>query len=178
MPLLYIDLDGFKSVNDTLGHAADDQVLRTIASRFTEVLDRRGILAHIGGDEFVATFCESVLGSSSQSIADKLLEASLVPVQIGSAQVQLGAGIGISLFPRDGSNGDELLQAADAAMYRVKTSGKSGYGFPFGSSVLVKVRVPDGASGLGERHSPAIDVALRELSVRAADTRGTSQAAL
>ena len=134
--LLYIDLDGFKTVNDTLGHAAGDQVLREVASRLTTALGTDVLLARLGGDEFVAVLPENTAEADACSLAGKLLLVLQPPAHIASMQAHVGASIGLSSFPRHGQTIETLLQAADAAMYRVKAEGRCGYALPSGPIVL------------------------------------------
>ena len=134
--LLYIDLDGFKTVNDTMGHAAGDRVLCEVASRLAAVLGSSTLVARLGGDEFVAALPENTDEAAACSLAGRLLSALLSPAYIGSERAYLGASIGVSCFPLHGQSLDALLQAADAAMYRVKAEGRCGYALPSGPVIL------------------------------------------
>lgn len=129
MALCYLDLDGFKPINDTLGHAAGDKLLKTVAERLEFCLRSSDTAARLGGDEFVVLFS----GLSSQDeceIALKRIMAHLsLPIELGTQQVYIGASIGVSLFPQDGTTSDVLLQNADKAMYQVKNTQKNGYAF-------------------------------------------------
>ncbi len=128
MTLLFIDLDGFKAVNDTLGHAAGDEVLREISVRLAR--DRRAtdIVGRLGGDEFVVVLPEASAMHDGSRIAGDILASILRPVVLASGStVNLGASIGLAEYPRHGTSREELLHAADEAMYAVKRNGKNGY---------------------------------------------------
>lgn len=125
--VFYIDLDNFKPINDTAGHAAGDQVLKTMAARMKSVTRSTDICARIGGDEFVVIATQLEDESQASEIARKLLAQMTRFVSVGDKNFQLGASIGISLYPRHGTAIGELVQCADQAMYEVKQNGKSGW---------------------------------------------------
>lgn len=127
--LLYMDLDDFKPVNDRHGHAAGDDVLTLISSRLRESVRASDTVARIAGDEFVLVVRDVLASGGLDTIADKVLSAVTAPVLVGTQQVTLSASIGISLYPDDGDTYDELLRAADAAMYTIKQGGKCGIAF-------------------------------------------------
>ncbi|CAM4018948.1 EAL domain-containing protein [Deinococcus frigens] len=123
--LLFIDVDGFKMVNDTLGHSAGDEVLREFAARLRAALKTRDLAARIGGDEFVVV----VKGTSptwATVLAQQLLAGLAVPFTVRGQQVQLSASIGVSAYPDDGQDTETLLRHADAAMYQIKRAGRNG----------------------------------------------------
>ena len=137
LTVLFIDLDGFKAVNDTLGHAAGDEVLREIAARLSR--DRRStdIVGRIGGDEFVVVLPDASALHDGARIAGLLVESILAPVVLaGGSVVHLGASIGMAEYPRHGSSRDELLHAADEAMYAVKRNGKNAYAAAVGETLV------------------------------------------
>ena len=121
--VLFIDLDRFKEVNDSQGHTVGDDVLRTVAKRFSAVLRSDELLARLGGDEFAVVSTE-VDAISVGFIAERILASLAKKMDVGNLSFQLGASIGISLYPRDGDTPDTLLRQADIAMYRAKSSGK------------------------------------------------------
>jgi diguanylate cyclase (GGDEF)-like protein/PAS domain S-box-containing protein len=127
--IMFMDLDGFKDVNDRLGHDAGDFVLQQIARRLLGCVRETDTIARIGGDEFL--FIVSGLGDRKDAarIAEKALAAVSEPVSFNGKQVLVGASIGISLFPDQGEDIDRLIKEADEAMYRIKKKGKSGYTF-------------------------------------------------
>jgi diguanylate cyclase (GGDEF)-like protein/PAS domain S-box-containing protein len=126
--LIYLDLDGFKLVNDTLGHAAGDQVLVEVARRLEQLLRAGDTLARLGGDEF-ALLCEGVGESEAKAIADRVIAALTRPIVVQDREIVQAASIGISLYGPGVSveEPDEMLGEADMAMYRAKASGKSRY---------------------------------------------------
>jgi diguanylate cyclase (GGDEF)-like protein len=127
--VLFVDLDGFKAVNDTLGHDAGDTVLKEVAQRLQAVLRRSDTVARLGGDEFVIAAPEIDTRADAARIAEKVLGVLREPIAVGEQRCAIGASIGIGMYPDHGGNADELLGAADAAMYRVKRGGRDGYEF-------------------------------------------------
>lgn len=126
--VLFLDLDGFKSVNDCLGHRAGDLLLQKVAERMHHVADGTDFaLMRIGGDEFVA------LGPADREIAAKtaqgLVDAVGAPFSLGGHRVNIGLSLGVSMYPAHGTTPEELLEKADEAMYAVKNSGKNNWGF-------------------------------------------------
>ncbi|BAP41956.1 sensory box/GGDEF domain/EAL domain-containing protein [Pseudomonas sp. StFLB209] len=123
--VLFIDLDRFKPVNDTLGHAVGDLLLKSLAQRLKDNLRDIDTVARLGGDEFVVLLPGLLQASDAQSIASKLLTSLQTPLPAGEHQLVIGASIGISLFPDDGLDSATLLKNADAAMYRAKAKGRN-----------------------------------------------------
>ncbi len=126
--LLYLDLDGFKAINDTLGHDAGDQALKEIARRLLAVVRQADTVARMGGDEFVvlAPDLDEPAASGAVALAQKCIAAVAVPLQLGQAEHRLGVSIGIALSGGEGSP-EQLLAAADKAMYGAKLTGQGGY---------------------------------------------------
>ncbi|MGH8681533.1 MAG: PAS domain S-box protein [Burkholderiales bacterium] len=127
--VMLIDLDGFKAVNDQYGHLMGDYVLRTVAKRLKECVRESDTVARLGGDEFVVLLSGQRSAEDSSVVAGKILGALTEPVAAGGRRFDIGASIGISIFPRDGTSAEQLLKHADAAMYRVKEAGKNRYQF-------------------------------------------------
>jgi two-component system CheB/CheR fusion protein len=128
--LMYIDLDGFKIINDSAGHDAGDTVLKSVASRMREVLRKHDIVARLGGDEFAIVVKECEHLEQLGLIARKIIKAIEIPVAIqDNKRVELSASIGITIFPKDGKNREELVKHADMSMYEVKNSGKGNFIF-------------------------------------------------
>lgn len=127
LALLYLDLDGFKPINDQFGHAAGDQVLREIALRLRGGLREGDLVARLGGDEFlmVLQVPKGEALAQAQLIAERTLTALSTPVDLGSTQVQVSCSIGSALWPLDSSNLTEALELADQALYRAKHAGKN-----------------------------------------------------
>ena len=127
--VLFVDLDGFKAVNDDRGHDAGDRVLREVATRFLSCVRKSDTVARIGGDEFLVIVDDILESRGASGVADKIVGALSSPVSIEGGDVRIGASIGIALFPADGDDPDALIKKADEAMYRVKKAGKNGFGF-------------------------------------------------
>jgi diguanylate cyclase (GGDEF)-like protein len=121
--VLLFDLDGFKEVNDTWGHAAGDRVLALVAERARKCMRASDTLGRQGGDEFLAILPETSL-EGALSVAEKLRVAISEPYDVASCLAQVGVSVGVGLFPDHGENADALLRAADAALYRAKREGK------------------------------------------------------
>ena len=120
LAVLFIDLDKFKPINDTLGHAAGDALLREIASRLKGVLRTEDTIARLGGDEFVALLPDVSGPQDAFNVAQKLQNRISQPLRLMQHDICVTASIGIALFPADGATGDALIRSADAAMYRAK----------------------------------------------------------
>jgi diguanylate cyclase (GGDEF)-like protein len=127
--ILYIDLDNFKTVNDSLGHAAGDALLRQVASRIEETLRAVDVVARLGGDEFLVVLPDLEGEQSPVAVAEKLLAAVGAPVVLEGHGLAVSPSIGIAVFPRDGANADVLIRNADAAMYLAKDRGRSNFQF-------------------------------------------------
>jgi diguanylate cyclase (GGDEF)-like protein/PAS domain S-box-containing protein len=127
--LMFIDLDKFKPINDTLGHEAGDIVLKEVARRFLEIVRESDTVARIGGDEFVILLEELDHADPGHVVAEKLLDSLSKPILVGGRECVIGLSIGLSKFPEDSDNPDELMRCADEAMYMVKSSGRNSYLF-------------------------------------------------
>ncbi|PKG81329.1 GGDEF-domain containing protein [Colwellia sp. 75C3] len=127
--LFFIDLDRFKQVNDSLGHDNGDLLLQDVARRLKDVLLIDDTVSRIGGDEFVVLLESFSNDNQLSRIADEVIEAIGKPVDLAGNLVSVGASIGISVYPHDGNNSDELLRHADVAMYHAKQAGKNNFKF-------------------------------------------------
>lgn len=125
----YLDLDGFKPVNDSLGHAAGDQLLCEISNRHHRVLRDNDTVARFGGDEFVILLENLNSEQDCKELLGRLLNEVSRPMTINDKDVQVSASIGIALFPRHANTAEQLIQLADQAMYRAKNAGKSNFQF-------------------------------------------------
>lgn len=125
--IMAIDLDRFKEVNDTLGHAAGDHLLCEVARRLKSSVRSADTVARIGGDEFVVLMEGVTSAESVQAIAAKILVELSRPVVFGTEIAQVGASIGIAIYPNAGRTSEELLRAADGAMYEAKAAGRNCY---------------------------------------------------
>ncbi len=129
LALLYMDFDRFKAVNDTLGHEAGDLLLAEAARRMTSCTRKADTVARMGGDEFIGICGKIAAPADAGIVAQKIINALAEPFHIKGSECAIGASIGISLYPHDGDDVETLLSKADAAMYRVKESGKGGYAY-------------------------------------------------
>jgi diguanylate cyclase (GGDEF)-like protein len=125
MALIYLDLDGFKEINDRLGHATGDSVLKYVAKQLLAGVRRTDTVARIGGDEFVIALFGISGRSEAMRIARSIAEAVAVPVEIDAQGLAISASLGVSLFPADGNDVDALLKCADESMYKVKLAHRS-----------------------------------------------------
>lgn len=122
--LLFVDLDGFKQVNDSLGHAAGDRVLQMAAERMSQCLRSYDTLARLGGDEF-AVLLEDCNTTELGNAAHRVIEVLRAPMDVAGSRVQVSASVGAALYPSCGRTPGRLLEAADEAMYRAKRAGKN-----------------------------------------------------
>ncbi len=125
LALLFIDLDRFKQVNDNLGHAYGDLLLRQVSDRITADLRESDLLARLGGDEFMVVLEDLDEDAQAGIVAKKLVETLTRPFRLDGREASIGASIGIALYPDDGEDEAALLRHADLAMYRAKASGRS-----------------------------------------------------
>jgi len=127
LALLYLDLDRFKQVNDTLGHNAGDQILTQVGTRIQGLLRESDTVGRLGGDEFAVLLPMPGSPEDIGRVANKIYDALLEPFALeGSDQkVSIGASIGIAIFPSDAGTGEEMVKAADSAMYRAKQAGNT-----------------------------------------------------
>ena len=122
-----VDLDGFKEVNDSLGHHAGDLVLCEVAARLVCSVRQTDTVARLGGDEFIVLLPDLHHASEAESIAEKIVAAISEPIDVEGTQVQISASIGVCTSPEHGSDAEKLMHSVDAAMYLAKTSGKNRY---------------------------------------------------
>ncbi len=127
--ILFLDLDDFKQVNDTLGHEAGDRLLNTIADRVNRELEPGDTLSRLGGDEFTIILTSQIGDRRTESVARRILRVVAEPCMIHGHQVSISASVGIANYPHDGVTTDELLRNADVAMYAAKAVGKNRHAF-------------------------------------------------
>lgn len=133
--VLFVDLDGFKTINDTHGHEAGDEVLKAVAERFLTVVRTTDTVARMGGDEFVFLLHELRQGEDAAVVAEKVIDAVGAEIVLANGtSCQVGASVGISVFPDNGTDMDTLLLAADEAMYRSKKGGKNQFTYACGGT--------------------------------------------
>jgi len=125
--LLYVDLDRFKHINDSVGHAIGDQLLQTVARRLLGCVRSTDTVSRQGGDEFVVLLADIVHIRDAVTCAEKLLGALEAPYRIGEHELRLSASIGVAIFPDDAREADALLRCADFAMYQAKYHGRNNY---------------------------------------------------
>jgi diguanylate cyclase (GGDEF)-like protein len=125
--LLFVDLDNFKSVNDTLGHSVGDQLLQVVALRLQGCVRQEDLLARLGGDEFCVLLENIDSPEDAGAVAQKLLDALAEPYRVSGQNLSVPASIGIACLPEDGTDMEELLKSADIAMYRAKAGGRNSY---------------------------------------------------
>ena len=121
--VLMLDLDRFKTVNDTLGHAQGDELLREVARRLKSCVREDDTVARLGGDEFVIVLADMADGDDIHPVANKILTELAAPIKLECQSVTVTTSLGVALFPRDGDSSDALLRFADTAMYRAKEEG-------------------------------------------------------
>ena len=140
LAVLYIDLDGFKSVNDNHGHEVGDQLLITVASRWSDALREGDTLARIGGDEFIVILVDLEHTNDYEYILQRLLQAAAEPVNVDQQMLRVSASIGVTIYPQDGPDADQLMRHADQAMYLAKQAGKNCFHlFDVAKDVAVKI---------------------------------------
>ena len=127
MAVMFLDLDEFKTINDSLGHGVGDELLKQVGRRLGEAVRDEDTLARLGGDEFVILLPRLEESSSAAPVAEKLLKEMAEPFELEDRRFKLGASIGITIYPDDGDDVDTLLQHADTAMYRAKSAGRDNY---------------------------------------------------
>ncbi len=127
--LMLIDLDRFKAVNDTLGHPAGDELLKQVSARFSKIIDARGQIGRLGGDEFKVVLPGINDRKQLAAIAEALITSASRPYQINNANVSIGASVGVAIAPEHGSTGEELVRNADLALYAAKGAGRGVHAF-------------------------------------------------
>ncbi len=129
MAVLFVDIDNFKTVNDSLGHHVGDALLREISARLQTAVRDSDIVARVGGDEFVVVLSEVASSDDAALVAQKLIEAVHAAAMVEGHQLFVSPSIGIGLYPQDGETAEDLIRHADSAMYHAKESGRSNFKF-------------------------------------------------
>jgi len=127
LSVMFLDLDSFKLINDSLGHAFGDELITQVAQRLSQTLRISDTISRIGGDEFLIMIQNTRNEKTSEIIAGKILEAFRKPFDLDGCEVYITSSIGIAMYPIDGEDGDTLIKNADIAMYRAKEKGKNKY---------------------------------------------------
>lgn len=129
LAVLFVDLDNFKSINDTLGHPIGDRLLKEASARMTGVLRAEDTVARVGGDEFVVLLPNVPVAGDPALVASKAIEALAAPFRVQGHELHVTASIGIGVYPRDGEDRETLLRHADSALYQAKDRGRNTYQF-------------------------------------------------
>lgn len=127
--VVFLDLDRFKAINDSLGHKAGDQLLQIFPERLSQIVRDTDTVARLGGDEFVIVMRETEQDTISMAAVARILEAAAVPIAVEGHQLALTCSIGIAIYPSHGKNLEQLVEYADAAMYSAKQRGQSNFQF-------------------------------------------------
>jgi diguanylate cyclase (GGDEF)-like protein len=146
--LYFIDLDGFKAINDSMGHNIGDQLLKRIANRLSVTLRKEDTVARLGGDEFVVLVEKVADSTNAAHIAEKLFDCFQSEFELDDTGISISSSIGISLYPENGVTSDALLSHADAAMYEVKASGRNSYRFFEAAMNIANLRTVEIQQGL------------------------------
>ena len=137
MAVMYLDLDGFKQINDTLGHAAGDALLKMVAGRLLATVREQDTVARLGGDEFVIALWQVHGKGDATAVAKKMIEAVSQPYLIEGKSVTITTSVGVSIYPEHGRDEEQLMKRADRALYAAKRSGKNAYQVAEDSEVAV-----------------------------------------
>jgi len=156
MAVLYLDLDGFKPVNDYFGHEIGDRLLKSVSARLRRCVRSSDTVGRQGGDEFLILLSDLAHARDAEVISSKILCALAAPHRVGAQVLTVGASIGIANYPDDGADAESLVSHADAVMYQAKFSGGNGYRFfdavvhsPIGRIKLPRILGPgNGSAGL------------------------------
>ena len=127
LAVMYLDLDGFKEINDTLGHGAGDILLKAVAGRLTRTVREEDTVARMGGDEFVMALPHIHSGADAAAMAVKVIDAVSQPYDVESRIVRITTSAGIAIYPNDGKDAEALMKSADRALYEAKRAGKNTY---------------------------------------------------
>ncbi len=166
--LLFVDLNRFKPINDSLGHGVGDRLLQQVAERLRSVVRTEDVVARLGGDEFVIALFDIARREHAAMVAQKVIAALATPFLIDGHELCVGVAIGISVYPRDGGETETLLRMADIAMYRSKETGQDGYTFysrEMNQRALERLRIESGLRhGIEQNelllhYQPKVDIA-------------------
>jgi diguanylate cyclase (GGDEF)-like protein/PAS domain S-box-containing protein len=170
--VVFMDLDHFKNVNDSLGHALGDQLLTTVSARLAGILRGGDTVCRLGGDEFVMLLPELADAGRAGEVAERILEAVAQPCWLDGTEIRIGVSLGIALHPQDGEDPATLMKRADTAMYRAKREGRNRYHFhslTFDHEASVRLQLEaDLRRGLAEgryrlHYQPVVDAHSRQL---------------
>ena len=140
MAMMYLDLDGFKQINDTLGHDAGDTLLSTVAARLLAAVRQEDTVARLGGDEFVIGLWELSHAEGVAKLVSKVIQAVSQPYSIQGRSVSMTASVGVSIYPTHGKEVETLMKSADLAMFEAKRTGKNDYRIAGRTGLLAMAR--------------------------------------
>lgn len=144
--VLYLDLDGFKAINDDLGHAVGDQLIERTARRLEKCVRKADMVARVGGDEFIVIL-RDIAPSDIAKVAEKIIESLAEPFMIAGKTLSITTSIGVATYPQDGEDVNTLIHSADSAMYEAKRNGKNGYRICYNKHApFVPVSISGGAN--------------------------------
>ena len=173
--VLFVDLDRFKLINDTLGHEVGDSLLKEISLRFKQAVRTSDLIARLGGDEFVVLIPELINEKQAAAVARKLLAAAVTPMVLAGQECRVSASVGIAVFPNDGTDEQALLKNADSAMYLAKKEGKNNFQFystSIGAEAMDRLSVEVGLRHALERNEFEIHYQAK-LDLRTGQVSGT-----
>jgi diguanylate cyclase (GGDEF)-like protein/PAS domain S-box-containing protein len=182
--VLFLDLDGFKHVNDSLGHAIGDKLLQSVAKRLTVCVRNSDTVSRLGGDEFVVLLAEMAHPEDAAIAANRMLEAVSEPHHIDQHELHISTSIGVSLYPHDGTDAETLIKNADTAMYQAKEHGRKTYRFfepAMNLRAVERQSIEEGLRRAVERnelslhYQPKIDLATGRISSAEALIRWTNK---
>ena len=127
MAVMYLDLDGFKQINDISGHDAGDALLSMVATRLVSAVRQEDTVARLGGDEFAVVLWDFKHDNDASQLAAKIIQAVSLPYSIQGSDLIVTISVGVSIYPAHGDNADSLMKSADLALYEAKCSGKNAY---------------------------------------------------
>jgi diguanylate cyclase (GGDEF)-like protein len=127
MAVVYLDLDGFKQINDTLGHGVGDELLKMVAGRLLATVRQEDTVARLGGDEFILALWHVSGSDYAATVAARAIEAVAQPYEIEGNSVRITVSAGVSIYPDHGEDADSLMKSADLALYEAKTAGRNAY---------------------------------------------------
>jgi len=127
MAVMFLDLDGFKQINDTMGHDAGDMLLRMVADRLVATVRQEDTVARLGGDEFVIALYEAIDVEQVAKLGSKVISAVSQPYSIQGVDVRMTVSVGVSVYPMHGEDAETLMKRADVALYEAKQAGKNDY---------------------------------------------------
>jgi diguanylate cyclase (GGDEF)-like protein len=146
MAVVYLDLDDFKRVNDTLGHGVGDVLLKRVAGRLLATVREEDTVARLGGDEFALALWEVTDAAHAAAVADRAVVAVAQPHEIEGQIVRISVSAGVSLYPLHGLDADTLMRCADAALYEAKRAGRNAYRISDGTDGSRSLDVPGTAA--------------------------------